>query len=165
MCEQDLQRILTQLYRDYQPAMLNRAYRRVGSMSDAEDIVSNCWVSLIGHAQHLNGLEDKARSTYIMRSLDNKITDFLRISARQKRQPLDERTMSVEGVDGALQQSEASEDRMLRLTKREREVVHLRCTGLRLTEVAKLLNLSSSTARVYWLRAVKKLRENLNGQE
>ncbi|MCH5287996.1 MAG: sigma-70 family RNA polymerase sigma factor [Christensenellaceae bacterium] len=164
MSDAEMQKILSQLYDAYQPAMLRRAYHRTGSVSDAEDIVSNCWVSLISHAQRLLMLDDKARSTYIMRSLDNKITDFLRTSARKKQQPPCDHMMSLEGLDAFTHQHDTCEDRILHLTKRQREIVHLRCAGLRFTKIATLLDLSPSTVRVYWMRAVKRLRTMQTGE-
>ena len=66
------------LYKQYTASMFRRAMQYVNNKEDAEDVVSEAWLSLLGHFHKLLDMEEKARSTYIMRCVQSTAIDHLR---------------------------------------------------------------------------------------
>ncbi|MEG0505741.1 MAG: sigma-70 family RNA polymerase sigma factor, partial [Raoultibacter sp.] len=131
------------LYTAYQKAMVKRAYGCVRNFSDVEDVVSDCWVSILGQAMRLCHMDNKARSTYIMRSLNHKVIDFIRVSRREnlsvlfvKAPEMLPRTPSVPSPDEALLHLEAMSESKRLLNANEWEVVRMRCLGLGFKKIA-----------------------------
>lgn len=149
----------------YRQTMLERVNRRVHNTPDAEDIVSECWLSLLKHARLLSGLEGKARSTYIMRSLENKVTDFFRASTGNKdivsfgllntnvQIPHESSASDVDELQRII-----ADDITSILSPREEAVVRMKRANIDTACIAQSLGIKPVSVRVYWMRAKQKLR-------
>ena len=77
------------LYLKYTPAMIRRAARYASRPEDAEDIVSECWLSFLGRLPKVSFPNEKALSTYIMKSVQNTSIDFYRRRRQETIQPIE----------------------------------------------------------------------------
>lgn len=153
------------LYKRYQIAMLRRALRYVHNPYDAEDIVSDCWVSLIRHAEKLRKMVSSAQSVYIMRCVENRSIDFLRNPRHYAEHICDSETLSVfshssaetDFIEEAHQKVELAHFLYL-LPPKEREVIELRMQEWTTDEIAVKLHISKSSVRGYAARAINRLR-------
>lgn len=167
-----------QLYRRFCPAMKRRALRWVATLEDAEDVVSSCWLSLLRHIPRLMALEEKALAVYILHSVQNCAIDHLR---RRKRQAgcadgypseLPAAAWETACVPTALETEDPAvivecRDMLCRLLQglpeNQRQVVLLKLEGWSAREIAAELRLSEQSIRVYWRRAVARLRRAAGG--
>lgn len=149
--------------------MLRRARKYVDNPSDAEDIVSDSWVSLIHHAEQLRRMDSPAQSTYIMRCVSNKSIDFLRNRRRNDEWLYDDReypTLCQHSTElASLEETEFQwadvAGFLYLLSPREREVLNLRLQEWRTDEIAAKLHISKSSVRGYAARAIHRLRSYL----
>lgn len=161
--EQQERQAAEAIYRRYSAAMKHRALRCVDSPEDAEDVVSSCWVSLLGHLPKLMGMEERALSTYLMRTVQNRAWDMLR--QRQRRQgyaaALNETlTRAENGVDPAViaEMHDALEHLVEGLPDIQRRVVLMRLAGCPPRQIAAQMQLPVERVRRYWRRAVSRMR-------
>jgi len=79
--------MLSSAYTTYRPLLLSIAYRMLGSVSDAEDIVQDVFVTLTmkKHASADDRAEDHQWKPYLCKIVTNRCLDLLR-SARRKRE-------------------------------------------------------------------------------
>ena len=157
---------VSKLYDKYQDAMVRRAYKYVENVADAEDIVSKCWFVLIQHANKLETMVSAARSTYIMRTVENAAIDFIRARQHHSEQ-LWEGTRKVASwlsvaepldIEAIVQQREMIMTYFSLLPPHEQKALRLKLYGLRAKEVAQAMNVSVSSVRCYQARAIKRLR-------
>lgn len=150
------------LYRQYAPGMLYRAMQYVNNKEDAEDVVSEAWLSLLRHAHKLPDMDEKARSTYIMRCVQNTAIDHLRKSKKISE------SLQKASEETALQEHtpEESSDGLLSrllsfLSARERQVVELKLNGFDDRTIARQMGIADSSVRVYLHRAHKQIRTEM----
>ncbi|MFE5322751.1 RNA polymerase sigma-70 factor [Paenibacillus sp. NPDC056579] len=72
---------LEQAYRDYKPLLFSIAYKMLGSVSDAEDIVQDCFVT----ARQVQWDHVGNEKSYLCKTVTNRCLDHLK-SARKKRE-------------------------------------------------------------------------------
>ena len=137
---------LEELFIRYKAAMLRRAEQIVCDAHDAQDVVSDVWVSLMRHLPELLVMDERARSTYIMKSVRNMSMDYLRRSKRQNALHLQlEEGLTRASVEFSplceLSQRDIYAALLSALTERERQVVKLRLQGLRNAEIAQTLGI------------------------
>ena len=63
--------LIDELFTRYRTAMLGRALQYMKHVQDAEDVVSDAWMSLLRQLPKLVVMDERARSTYILRSVQN----------------------------------------------------------------------------------------------
>lgn len=154
----------TLLYERYYAAMLKRAKCYVGDIYDAADIVSNCWIRLIPRIHALMSMDEHARSSYIMTTVQNEAIDYSRKQQRQRRL-----TDTVELCENIAHVNawEAYNDlltwdtlssMLAMLPPKEARIVRFKLNGISNEEISGSLHISQSTVRVYWKRGRERLR-------
>lgn len=153
--------------------MLRRARKYAHNSYDAEDIVSDCWVNLIRHAEQLRKMVPSAQTAYIMRCVSNKSIDFLRNRRHRAEWMCNERDYPILCHNAI--EPDFSEEAMLQKTEiahflyllppREREVIKLRLSNWGTDEIAKELHISKSSVRGYAARASQRLRAYIRSVE
>lgn len=164
----DGRQIIHEIYSAYHSAMLGRAMTYVHNLWDAEDIVSDCCVSLMRHTPLLQQMNPARRTGYIMASVRNTALGHLR---KRSRAPLlcpdellDAYASPVHSIEAEIAREMAA-DLLGALTGREGEVAQLRLQRMPTKEIALKLDLSESAVRVCWHRARKKMRQMLSSSE
>ncbi len=69
---------LSKLFLRYQDDMLRVACLYLNNLKDAEDIVSDCWVSALTHEEKLLEMNEANARSYLLRCVANASIDFLR---------------------------------------------------------------------------------------
>ena len=165
MSKEELYTILSELFKRYQPAMIRRAYRYVHNLSDAEDIVSNCWLILLRHTTKLENMQPLKQTAYIMKCVNSVAIDHLRKNNRAKvllSKDSNETTITLNAIDyvdmcDEIIQQESITMFLFLLPPREQEVVRLRLENWSIADIANQMSISISSVRVYTARALKKL--------
>jgi len=162
------QKIICEIYSVYHSAMLKMAVSYVRNLWDAEDIVSDCCVSLMRHTALLERLAPAQRTKYVMTAVRNSALSHLR---RKNRAPLlctdellDAYAGSVEPLEAEMAYV-AAEQLLAYLSGREGEVAQLRLQMMPTREIAMRLDLAESTVRVCWHRARRKMQKMLRSSD
>lgn len=154
------------VYLEYKPLLFSIAYRMLGTVSEAEDIVQETFLTLarddIGDIHHMK--------SYLCKVLTNRCLDFLK-SARRKREHyvgewLPEPLPDVDGRGDplrALMQEEAISYGLLvlmeNLSPSERAVYVLRSAlGYEYREIAQMLERAEPACRKLYSRAQQKIQ-------
>ena len=173
MSKDDLCGFISDLFQRYQTAMLRRARKYVHSTCDAEDIVSDCWVNLIRHADQLRQKDSSAQTAYIMRCVSNKAIDLLRNRRHNVELLCEEWQYSKQSLnttekdvyeEAVIQEAEIMNFLQL-LPPREREVLKLRLKEWKTDEIADMLHITQSSVRGYVERATNRRRSYVNSME
>ena len=143
------------LYLKYTPAMIRRAARYA---SRPEDIVSECWLSFLGRLPKVSFPNEKALSTYIMKSVQNTSIDFYRRRRQETIQPIEyfDRSEAHEPLEQVLNRIMIDETSNA-LPRRMQLILRLALKNYSDEEIAKTLGIQSTSLRVYWHRIRKKL--------
>lgn len=173
MSKDALNCFISELYQRYHVAMLRRARKYVHNSCDAEDIVSDCWVNLILHAEQLSKMVSSAQTVYIMRCVTNKSIDLLRNRHRSAEWICDDREYPIlcpnaiepDFSEEALLQKMEVAHLLYLLPPREQEVMKLRLRKWGTDEIADKLHISKSSVRGYAARATARLRSYVRSVE
>lgn len=147
------------LFLQYQKAMLRKAMQYVYNVYDAEDIVSDAWLSLIQHLSIMMELDEKALSAYIMKCVANKALDYL----RKKKHLLcavelnDHIPAHSDLADSTVLAKNFLEEILQVLTKQQQRVLLLKLEGYDDKEIAEIIRVRHSTIRGYWSQAKKRI--------
>ncbi len=154
---------LTALIDDYADRLVHYAFRQVGNVQDAEDIVQDVFAKVVSiDRQH----PVVSIGPYLYRAVGNGCTDFLR---RRLRSPIAWAEVDFEEVStasaGPLEAAEAAEEFrrteaiLSGLPPEQADVVRLRVfDGLRLDEIADILDCSINTVSSRLRYGFQKLR-------
>lgn len=153
--------LLEEMYCKYNAAMKHRAMHYVSSHTDAEDIVSICWVKLVRHGDNLMTMSDRARTAYLMKCVRNTSLDYLRHRSREESLVILEALADTTNVAAAVEQQEAVDELLSHLTTRQRQVVRMQLEGCAVPEIAQALQVSESCVRVHWHRSLDRMRSGL----
>ena len=153
------------LYINYRRGMYQIALQYVHSQSDADDIVSESFVSLIGRLQKLRELEDNALKAYIIITVRNTAISHLRNVTKHLNQFDDIPPETVAdpqvGPEASLIMKCNIEELMAairKLSELDQAALHMRYwLELDYADIAKRLNIAPDSARVYLSRARKRL--------
>lgn len=135
--------------------------------------MGDCWIELIRHADRILTMESAAQSAYIQRCVTNRAIDFLRRQRNASILPYGDieclshlnRSFELElDMDAVLQKSEIDGIIFL-LPPRERQVIHLRLSNCSTVEIARKLEITPSSARVYLARATKRLKDYIQSMD
>jgi RNA polymerase sigma-70 factor (sigma-E family) len=156
---------LGDLYARHVPATIGFAYLLTGSRTEAEDLVHEAFVRVVGRLQHLRTPD--AFDAYLVRAVINLHT------SRMRRLRVERRYLAREGLrpSDAVEPHDVGErDRIWRaldrLPKRQRAAVVLRYAEDRSErETADLLRCSLSAVKSLTARALDTLRAELRGDD
>ena len=158
------------LYINHRKRMYQIALQYVRSNSDADDIVSESFVSLIGRIQKLREFDDNALKAYISITVRNTAISHLRNASKQVNQFDDVSPETIAdsqiGPEARLLLKCSIADMMAAIRKlgeTDRAALYMRYwQELDYTQIAKRLNISPDSARMYLSRARKRLFEKLS---
>ncbi|KPK42535.1 MAG: hypothetical protein AMJ78_02230 [Omnitrophica WOR_2 bacterium SM23_29] len=152
------------------------AFNMLGNYEDAKDILQEAFVR--AYVNIKNFREDSSFYTWFYKILVNLCRDFLRRKSAQRKvfvEPLktqdDEEAKMIEAADRSPNPSEAALDKEIQamaeeainlLSEKQRTVFILRhIQGMKIDEIAKVLNCNESTVKVHLFRAVRNLQKSL----
>ena len=153
------------LYARHVPATIGFAYLLTGNRVEAEDLVHEAFVRVIGRLRHLRSPD--AFDVYLIRTVLNLHT------SRQRRLRVERRYVAREGIrstDAVAPHDIGERDRIWRaldrLPKRQRAAVVLRYAEDRSErETAELLRCSVAAVKSLTARALDTLRDELRGDD
>ncbi len=162
-CWPKAQAELAALVEEHADGLVRHAFRRLGSLADAEDVVQDVLVRVLS-----GGPRDEVSSirAYLYRAVGNACTDFLRSRIRAERRvdPVDPDRLAM-AADGPAECAEAVEELrrieslLGRLPAEQAEAVRLRVLdGLRLDEIAEVLDCPINTVSSRLRYGFQKLR-------
>jgi RNA polymerase sigma-70 factor (sigma-E family) len=156
---------LADLYARYVPATIGFAYLLTGSRAEAEDLVHEAFVRVVGRIHHLRTRD--AFDAYLLRTVVNLHTSRLRRLRVERRYLARERPRSSDAV---APHDVGERDRIWRaldrLPKRQRAAVVLRYAEDRSErETADLLRCSVAAVKSLTARALETLRAELRGDD
>jgi RNA polymerase sigma-70 factor, ECF subfamily len=155
---------LASLVEDYADLLVWHAFRLLGSMPDAEDVVQDVFIRVFSTGRRGEVASIRA---YLYRAVANACTDFLRSRTRsdRRREPIDFDRLAA-GAEGPPEAAQAVEERQRieallgRLPHEQAEAVRLRVfDGLRLDEIAEVLDCPINTVSSRLRYGFQKLRE------
>lgn len=163
-------------YRKSSEALFRKAYRMCrGQQTDAEDAHQRTYLKVIEHWATVRDLEDHKRNAWLATTLAREILQIWRAPYRSRETGLPDndgqQAGAPSGADSpdsvyAADQFRRACHGITRLTPRQREVIALHClAGYEISEVADMLQLSSSTVRVHLRAGRQRLREIMSGEE
>ncbi len=143
--------------------LVRHAFRRLGSLADAEDVVQDVLVRVL-----TGGPRDEVSSirAYLYRAVGNACTDFLRSRIREERRvdPVDPDRVALD-ADGPAECAQAVEEQhrieslLGRLPVEQADAVRLRVLdGLRLDQIAEVLDCPINTVSSRLRYGFQKLR-------
>jgi len=155
---------LASLVEDYADRLVRYAFRQVGNVQDAEDIVQEVFAKVFTGDRHDPVV---SVSPYLYRAVGNACSDLRRCRRRSADVPADVcfEQLSAAG-DGPLEAAQASEGKdraealLRRLPSEQAEAIRLRVfDGLRLDEIAEVLGCSINTVSSRLRYGFQKLRD------
>jgi RNA polymerase sigma-70 factor (ECF subfamily) len=153
------------LYTRYLPAVYGYCYGRLGNRADAEGATSDVFMRALAA---LPRYRDQAFRSWLFAIAHHVVVDRIREKRPLWPLPPDDRADPTAGPDEIVL---AAQDRSLlsslldQLPDDQRHVLALRLSGLRSTEVARMLDCSPTAVRSLQFRAVTRLRELLDAAE
>lgn len=151
------------LYGMYKDKLFRYAYYRLGNATDAEDAVSNCILSAY---QQIGKLKNpKAFSSWLFKILASSCNAVIKeqIEKRNTSDIDDFSNIIVTNLDNAIEKTEI-ENALSILKDDEKEIVLLSIVaGFNSKEIAKSLDITSSSVRSKLSRSLKKMRDFLEG--
>ncbi|MBP3452926.1 MAG: sigma-70 family RNA polymerase sigma factor [Clostridia bacterium] len=171
MTATDFDSFATQIYIRYQKEMIRTAYHFIRNAEDAQDIVGDCWISILQNIDALQRMSENKRRAYLLRCVRNKVVDFVRKNNRHqvnlygihesdiaRYQEIELRysyfTDSERDLRGNLAQM------LSILPSRERTSISMKIKGFSTNAIAGMMDISPVTVRGYCYRAIKKLRKH-----
>ena len=137
------------IYREYKNLMYHIAFQRLGQVEDAEDAVQHVFMKVAEHIGKIEPVSDRTRQLMVT-MVANRASDLLRARGRACTEPMAD--VPVQEEEGFLA------DCILRLPEQQRTVIWLKYYhGYSLREIAKLLDISLSSAQKIDQRAKKRL--------
>ena len=154
---------ISQMYRQYAPGIYGYINSRVGDAAAADDLTSEVFLrALEGLAQfEYRGVPISA---WLYRIAHDRIADHFRRQARRPTIPLeDDLLLAHEGIDQAIDtrlRVEQVSRAIRQLTAEQHQVILLRfVAGLKLKEVAYVMDKSVDAVKMLQLRALARLRQ------
>jgi len=153
---------LADLYVAHAPDAVRLAFLLTGDAGLAEDLVQDAFARLVGRLRHLR--DPGAFGAYLRRTIVNLATSHFR-HRRVERSYLEREARIPQQLGNANEAlDEAMQAVLLRLPQRQRAAIVLRFyEDLSDVQTAEILQCSASTVRSLVSRAMKTLREQLEG--
>lgn len=140
---------------EWQEQLFRYAFYRVGSRSDAEDVVQEAFLKVASAA-----IKPANPKAYLFRIVANGCVDALRHKARMK--PLEERMPAPSHSDEweAEQEYRRIEKLLAHLPEAQSEVIRLHIhAGLKFTEIAEMLEQPVTTIKSRFTSGIEKLKQ------
>ena len=160
------------LYCRYYRLMVFTACRYVHNLDDAEDIVSECWFSILQHEGTLAQKEERIIKAYILQCVRYRSIDFLRRQKRFSTIPCQSVTEDLSHLcDQRFSSNEVefSDESFIslcisHLPPREAQVVKMKLEGHDTKSIAQFMGIGVGTVRKYWFKAKRRIRLLLDSQ-
>lgn len=161
---------VSSLVEEHADLLVWQAFRLLGSMPDAEDVVQDVFVKVFAAGR---GAEVASIRPYLYRAVANACTDRLRARKRTTRlfEPVEVDGLATHALSppecaAALEESVRIEALLATLPREQAEVIRLRVLdGLRLDEIALVLECPINTVSSRLRYGFQKLRESLGRKE
>ena len=163
---------LTELFVRVNGTMLKIARTRIHNTYDAEDVVGNCWVSIVRNASTLYKMEEPTVISYIYKTVTHAAIDFYRHKYYFSEIPMENILCHQAINDTALGESETEaiikkatiDECVEHLQPRVAQAFRLLMEGLSGKCVAEIMEVSEETIRGYWLRATRAIKEEYKAE-
>lgn len=164
-CKQGSKKACYELYKLYSKAMLNVAFRIVGNIAEAEDVLQEAFVDAFSKLKDFR--QDTTFGLWLKQIVVNRSINLLR---KRKLELIELESDQLENIadeepdDGEETQYQAArvKDAMKELPEGYRLVISLYLLeGYDHEEIGQILNISENTSRTQFLRAKRKLVEIL----
>lgn len=165
--EKDNYSVIRDIYRCYYASMIRQAKRYVVNTWDAEDVVSNCYLSLMRHTELMAQMETPVLIKYIMVAVRNEALNLLRKRSRHEMLPLLDDHISLScGADplARLIYSDTVMHLLSALTEREAKVAIYKLQRYPVREIALNLAVTETSIRVLWWRARQKMKLTIQNE-
>lgn len=163
-------------YRKTSEALFRKAYRICrGHQADADDAHQRTYLKALEHWPTVSGLTDQQRNAWLATTLAREVLQIWRTPHRSREtgshDDAGQRPGAAVGADGA--DAVFAADRyhkacqgIARLEGRQRDVIALHClAGYEISEVAEMLGIRTSTARVHLHAGRRRLLAIMAGEE
>ncbi len=152
---------LHKLYEIYEQPMYRIAFAVVKNSSDAEDAVSDAFMSIIKKIGRIGDVNSPKTKSYIVKTIKNSAIDIYRKNKRNfdRIQPIDDSINSIPDTASEFEDTMCENDGLLdNLNETDRKIVTLRCRDeLQWRDIAQHMNMTESNVRKRFERARKKL--------
>lgn len=163
---------LTELFVRINGTMLKIARTRIHNTYDAEDVVGNCWVSIVRNASTLYKMEEPMVISYIYKTVTHAAIDFYRHKYYFSEIPMEDIFFYQTINDITLGESETEgiikkltiDECVGHLQPRVAQAYKLLMEGLSGKSVAEIMGVSEGTVRGYWLRATRAIKEEYKAE-
>jgi RNA polymerase sigma factor (sigma-70 family) len=165
-CKQGSKKACYELYKLYSKAMLNVAFRIVGNIAEAEDVLQEAFVDAFGKLKDFR--QDTTFGLWLKQIVVNRSINLLR------KRKLDLVDLDGEQIENIAGEEEEDDDETQYKAARVKDAMKLLPEGYRLVislyllegydheEIGQILNISENTSRTQFLRAKRKLVEILH---
>lgn len=164
------------LYRKTSEALFRKAYRMCrGHQADADDAHQRTYLKALEHWPTVSGLDDQKRNGWLATTLAREVLQIWRAPHRSRETGSYDDAGQWLGASVGAGSPDAvfAADRyhkachgIARLEGRQRDVIALHClAGYEISEVAEMLEISSSTVRVHLHTGWRRLLEIMAGEE
>lgn len=164
-------KMVEDLYSEHKPTMICVAMKIVNNKEHAYDIVQSSFISIIKHAKKLSTMTEKQVKGYLILTVRNRALDFIRLHENKYTVPLDN-NIGISECNSAEKEAILNiqiHDIMLYIdnmdSKYSAAVFHKYVLGFSMAEVASMLNISVSNAKVRCARGRAKLLELIKAGE
>lgn len=166
-------------YRKTSEALFRKAYRMCGGhQADADDAHQRTYLKALEHWPVVSGLADQQRNAWLATTLTREVLQIWRTPHRSREtgphddggqqpvSPVDTGDVVDAVVAAATDRYHKACQGIARLEGRQRDVIALHClAGYEISEVAEMLGISSSTARVHLHTGRRRLLKIMAGEE
>jgi RNA polymerase sigma factor (sigma-70 family) len=163
-------------YRKTSEALFRKAYRMCrGQQADADDAHQRTYLKALEHWPTVSGLDDQKRNAWLATTLAREVLQIWRAPYRSRETGLHDDAGQRPGASGDAGSPDAvfAADHyrkacqgIAQLKGRQRDVIALHClAGYEISEVADMLEISSSTVRVHLHAGRQRLQEIMTGEE
>jgi RNA polymerase sigma factor (sigma-70 family) len=167
-CKQGSKKACYELYRLYSKAMLNVAFRIVGNIAEAEDVLQEAFLDAFSKVKDFR--QDTTFGLWLKQIVVNRAINMLR---KRKMEWVEMEGEQLENIPGEEAEDEDEtiykvavvKDAMKQLPEGYRVVLSLYLLeGYDHEEIGQVLNISENTSRTQFLRAKRKLTEILKSK-
>lgn len=166
--EKDNYSVIRHIYRCYYASMIRQAKRYVVNTWDAEDVVSNCCLSLMRHTELMAQMETPVLIKYIMVAVRNEALNLLRKRSRHEMLPLlDDHISLSSGADplAPFIFKDTVMHLLSALTEREAKIAIYKLQRYPVREIALNLSITETAVRVFWWRARQKMKSTILNED
>ncbi|MDR3697344.1 sigma-70 family RNA polymerase sigma factor [Mucilaginibacter sp.] len=165
-CKQGSKKACYELYRLYSKAMLNVAFRIVGNIAEAEDVLQEAFLDAFGKVRDFR--QDTTFGLWLKQIVVNRSINLLR------KRKLDLIELEGEQIENIAEEVAEDDEEVKYKAEQVKAAIKELPEGYRLVislyllegydheEIGQILNISENTSRTQFLRAKRKLVEILN---